>query len=228
MIVDLRNNICLRWSLPEPFSPWLGWRNHESARHIRLSTYLLILQHQTYINLCVFCYLNPELRIVKPSIIALWLSMITDLLESLLCLVTCCLLETRWALTAIGFSSPLRLDWINLPTLRKHFINNDLFELNHKVSETHPPWTIRFLRFNYILHIFFDCLELLPVISLFTERTSPHSFITPWISNPDEFQVILREISHIHDGVVVVLENTLLALICIFECLLFGSVDGGE
>lgn len=228
MIVDFGNNIVICWSLPKPLGSWFSCCNHESTGDIRLATDFLILQHQADIDFCILRYLYPELRIVKPPVIALWLRMVSNLLKQLLGLVSSCLIKTYRAPSSVCLSSPLRLYWIHLPTLRKYFINHHLFELYYKVSETHPPRTIWFLCLHCVFDIFFDSFEFFPIISLFAKRTSPYSFVSPGVSNSNKFEVVFWEISHIHNGVVMILKYALLPLVGFLEASLFSSINSRE
>lgn len=183
MIINLCNYISLWRSLPKSLCSRFSCSYHKSTSNIWLTTYLFIFKHKTNINLCIFIYFYSKLRIIKPSIITFRLRMITNLLKCLFSLITSIFLETYWTSSSISLCCPLWFNRIYLPILRKNFINSNFLKLNNKISKTHPPWSIWFFCFYCIFNIFFNSFELLPIISLLTERACPNSFISPRITH---------------------------------------------
>ncbi len=139
------------------------------------------------------------------------------------------LVQVCWASSSVGFSRPFTFNRIDLPVLWEHLIHNNPIKLQHKVTQVHPPWPVRLFGLWCILDIFLHSLVLFPIIGLFTERSCPNTFTAPWISQPDKSQIVLWEISHVYDRVVMILQNTLLTLLGWLERLLrSGSVDAGN
>ena len=130
------------------------------------------------------------------------------------------LVEVGRASAAVGFAGPLAFDGVDLPVFGEDFVDGNTVELEHKIAETHPPGSIRLLSLGCILNILFHRLILFPIISLFTKRPCPDSFTPPWVSQPDQPQIILGEIPHINNGIVMILQNALLTLLSILKILL--------
>lgn len=137
----------------------------------------------------------------------------------------CSFIKRNWTSSSIGFWSPLTFYWINIPVIWEYFVDCDSIKLKQEIGKRHPPRAIWLFSSWRILYIFLDSFVLLPIISLFTKRSSPDSFITPRVSHSDQLQVIFWIVSHIDYCVVMVLEDTLLALLSIFETSLFDAVD---
>lgn len=247
---SLRINLCddfvLLRSLPDSFCSRLWGANHKAARYVMLACDLFILLHQWNVEFCVFCDLDSELRIVEPPIVTFKLNMFRDfvLFFSLehevfglwqhvgfqVCFLhhrSHCsksfvtnLVQVCWTSSSVGFSCPFTFNWIDLPVLWEHLIHNDPIKLQHKVAQVHPPRPVGLFGFWCIFDIFLHSLVFFPIISLFTERSCPNTFTTPWISQPDQSQIVLGEISHVYDRVVMILQNTLLTLLGWLEGLL--------
>ena len=183
MIVDLSYNIIFCWTLPKSLRFWFTCCQHETTRNIWLTTQTFIFKHQTYINFCIFLYFYSELRIVEPSVITFRLQML--IFEPFFGLST--FIKRNWTSSSICFGIPLTLYWVNFPVLGKYFVNSNLVELNQEISERHPPRSIWLFSSWSILHILLNCLVFFPIISFLTERTSPNSFISPRISQSNQF-----------------------------------------
>ena len=77
-----------------------------------MSAYILVLKHQTYVNLCIFTYFDTKLRVVKPFIIALGVQILV--FKSLFRLVSFFLGDSRTA-TSVSLGSPLTLNRVDFP-----------------------------------------------------------------------------------------------------------------
>lgn len=137
----------------------------------------------------------------------------------------CFVIDTFWATTSISLTSPLPFDGISLPRIREYFSHTDFSKLLQKVNKIHPPGAINFFSFGNILKLIFNSFILFPLISFFTERPSPHTFIAPGISNSDKFKIIFSKIPHIYNRIIMILQYPLLPLFRILRISPFNRIN---
>lgn len=97
-----------------------------------------------------------------------------------------------------------------------------------EVSEAHPPGAVYFLGLGHVLELLLDGLVLLPVVRLLAKGASPDALVAPGVPEPDQLETVLGEVPHVDDGVVVVLEDALLALLCVLNAFAFLVVDAAD